>query len=148
MIVGWWWQRQISQFDAGVYLVVSLSCIFSWIVFLTGPSRPLFYIFSSFQTNITIFTTNKCDNCPYSIRWWDSNPQPLDHESPPIATKPGIPPFSWIFCTIFLRSHWSKMLQCWIESGSIGIDYGLSGNYLSCMLLPASFHIVVQMTLR
>ena len=27
-----------------------------------GPTRPLFHLFSSFQTHITIFTTNKCEN--------------------------------------------------------------------------------------
>ena len=39
-------------------------------------SRPLFRLFSSFQTNIAIFTTNKCEKCPSSKRCWDSNPQP------------------------------------------------------------------------
>ena len=29
--------------------------------------------------------------CPSSIQCWDSNPQPLEHESPPITTRPGIP---------------------------------------------------------
>ena len=33
-----------------------------------GQPRPLFHFFSSFQTNITILTTNKCDKCPSSIR--------------------------------------------------------------------------------
>ena len=57
-----------------------------------GHPRPLFHLFSSFQTNITIFTTNICEKCPSSIRCWDSNPQPLEHESPPITTWPGLPP--------------------------------------------------------
>ena len=62
----------------------------NWI-FKNGPSRPLFRLFSSFQTNITIFTANKCEKCP-SCKWrWDSNPQPSEHESPPITTRPGIP---------------------------------------------------------
>ena len=29
-----------------------------------GHPRSLFFIFSSFQTKITIFTTNKCEKCP------------------------------------------------------------------------------------
>ena len=33
-----------------------------------GQPRPLFHLFSSFQTNITILTTYKCDKCPSSIR--------------------------------------------------------------------------------
>ena len=30
--------------------------------------------------------------CASSIRCWDSNPQPSEHESPPIITMPGLPP--------------------------------------------------------
>ena len=53
---------------------------------------PLFHLFSSFQANITIFTANKCEKCPSSIQGWGSNPQPSEHESPPITTRPGLPP--------------------------------------------------------
>ena len=28
--------------------------------------------------------------CPSSIQHQDSNPQPLEHESPPITTRPGL----------------------------------------------------------
>ena len=31
-------------------------------------------------------------SCQSSIRRWDSNPQPSLHESPPITTRPGLPP--------------------------------------------------------
>ena len=54
-------------------------------------TRALFHLFSYFQTNITIFIANKCENFPSSIRCWDSNPQPSEHESPPITTRPGLP---------------------------------------------------------
>ena len=27
-----------------------------------------------------------------SIWCWDSNPQPLEHESSPVTTRPGLPP--------------------------------------------------------
>ena len=56
-----------------------------------GHPRPLFRSFSSFQTNITIFTTNKCEKCPSSILCWDSNPWPSEHESPPMTTRPRLP---------------------------------------------------------
>ena len=59
--------------------------------FILGQPRPLFYLFSSFQTHIiTIFTTNKCEklSCPSSIQCRDSNSWPLEHESPPINTRP------------------------------------------------------------
>ena len=43
--------------------------------------RPLFNLFSSFQTQITNFTTNgNVNKCPSSIWCWDSNSQPLEHE--------------------------------------------------------------------
>ena len=48
-----------------------------------------FCLFSSFQTNITIITTNQCEKWPSGIWCWDSNPQPLEHESSPITTRPG-----------------------------------------------------------
>ena len=51
-----------------------------------GQSRPLFVYFWSFQTNISIFTTNICEKCPSSIRCQDLNPQPLERESLPITT--------------------------------------------------------------
>ena len=45
--------------------------------FLNGPSPASFIVYlRSFQTNITIFTTNNVKNCPSSIQYWDSNPQP------------------------------------------------------------------------
>ena len=54
-----------------------------------GHPRTLFHLFSSFQTNITIFTTNKGENYPSNIWRWDSNPQPL---KPPVTTRPWLPP--------------------------------------------------------
>ena len=57
-----------------------------------GQPRPLFHLFSSFQTNITIFTANKCEKYPSSIHCRDSNSRPLEQESPPITTRPGLPP--------------------------------------------------------
>ena len=58
-------------------------------------STPVSFIiyFWSFQTNtITIFTNNLCEKCPSSIWCWDLNPQPWEYESPPITTRPGLPP--------------------------------------------------------
>ena len=62
--------------------------------FKNGPTPASFHLFSSFQTHITIFTTNKCEKCPSSIWCWDSNSQPLEHEFPPITTRPGLPPLN------------------------------------------------------
>ena len=61
--------------------------------FKMGQPRPLFIVyFRSFKTNITIFTTINVKKCPSSIRYQDSNPGPLARESPPITTRPGLPP--------------------------------------------------------
>ena len=64
--------------------------------FLKKWDKPgLFFIyFQSFQTNKTIFSTNQCVkiSCPSSIRCRDSNQRPSEHESPPITTRPGLPP--------------------------------------------------------
>ena len=57
-----------------------------------GQPRSFFHVFLSFQTNITILTPNKYEICPSSIRRWDSNSQPSDSESPPLTTRPGLPP--------------------------------------------------------
>ena len=31
-------------------------------------------------------------SCPPSIQCWDLNPRTSEHESPPITTRPGLPP--------------------------------------------------------
>ena len=74
-----------------------------------GHPRALFNLFSSFQTNITIFTTKICEKCPSSKQCWDSNPRPSVHESPPITTRPGLPTFPYLFA--FERSCLSMYLQ-------------------------------------
>ena len=57
-----------------------------------GQPWPLFSLFSSFQTHITIFTTNRyVKKCPCSIQSRYSNSQPLEHDSSPITTRPGLP---------------------------------------------------------
>ena len=50
-------------------------------------------------------------SCPSSIRRRDSNPRPLDHEPPPITTRPGLPPkrpYSW---EDFLMGHQQPLLS-------------------------------------
>ena len=55
-----------------------------------GQPRPLFHLFLSFLTHITIFTTKKCEKCPSSILYRDSNSRPLAPKSPPMTTRPGL----------------------------------------------------------
>ena len=85
-------------------------------VFTNGPSPASFsFIFDLFQTNInTIFTTNQCEkiSSPSSIRSQDSNPRPLERESPPITTRPGLPPkLTKNVTTILIVCTWSLRRQ-------------------------------------
>ena len=64
-------------------------------------------LFSSFQIQITIFTTNKCEKSPSSIQCWNSNPWPSEHESPPVTTRPGLPPTG----SITLFANLTQMLR-------------------------------------
>ena len=58
-----------------------------------GQPRPLFRLFSVFSNKHYKFLQQiYVKRCPYSIWCWDSNPRPLERESPPITTKPGLPP--------------------------------------------------------
>ena len=85
---------------------MSILSLFLWFFFKKmGQTRPLFFVyFRSFQANIiTIFTTNICEKSPSSIRCRDSNPRPLEHESLPITTRPGLPPN---LSKSILRSLW------------------------------------------
>ena len=56
-----------------------------------GQPRPLFHLFSSFQT--TNFIKNRyVKKRPSSLWYRDSNSRPSEHESPIITTRPGLPP--------------------------------------------------------
>ena len=53
----------------------------------------LFFIyFRLFKQALQFLQQINVKQCPSSIRHWDSNPQPLEIESPPITTRPGLPP--------------------------------------------------------
>ena len=54
-------------------------------------TRPLFHLFTWFQT-LKFLQQINVKKCPSSRRCWDSNPQPLEQESLPITTRPGLPP--------------------------------------------------------
>ena len=69
----------------------STRCLFG--IYLRWANPGLFFVyFWSFQTNNTIFTSNQYKKCPSSIQNWDYKPRPLEHESSPITTRPGLPP--------------------------------------------------------
>ena len=91
---------QILVSDEDSYLFLQTTNLYEHILFVQfqnyvqsvflkmGQSRHLFNSFSSFQTHIRIFRTNKSEkvSIQYTVR--DSNSRPLEHESPPITTRP------------------------------------------------------------
>ena len=95
------------------FVKLKFFCFFKW----ANPGLFLVY-FRSFQTNIvTIFTTNKCEKCPSSIRCQDSNSQPSDYESTHLTTRPGLPPIvklkfqlsnSFVTCVELSLVEWSQ----------------------------------------
>ena len=63
-----------------------------------GPT-PASFLFLSFQTHITNFTKNRyVKKCSSSIWWRDLNSRPLEHEFPPITTRPGLLPDDYCYC--------------------------------------------------
>ena len=67
-----------------------------------GHPQPLFICFRlSKQTFKFLQQINvkKCHVHSVYLWYWDSNPQPLKHESSPITTRPGLPPNSNYFTT-------------------------------------------------
>ena len=59
------------------------------VFFKNGPSRPLFHLFSYFQTHCNPLQKVNVKKCPSWIWCQDSNSRPLEHESPPTTTSPG-----------------------------------------------------------
>ena len=74
----------------------------SIIIILMGQPRPLFIYLLLFKHTLIFFTINRyVKKCPSSILCrdcQDSNSRPLEHESPPITTRPEQPP-SKFFCS-------------------------------------------------
>ena len=82
-------QRVLQIISVFVAYLAKHSLTLKIIIFQKWANPASFsFIFCLFQTHITIFTTNKCEKCPSSIRCQDSNSRPLGHESPPITTTP------------------------------------------------------------
>ena len=82
----------------------------------------LFFVyFRSFQTNNTFITSNHCEkmSCPPSVRCRDSNPQPSKFESPPITTRPGLPPTSKVVCQAGQNSSLPAKIFCLLLIGTV-----------------------------
>ena len=68
-----------------------------------GHSRPLFGLFKQTWQFLQQINEKKCP--------WDSNQWPSEHESPPITTRPGLPPNLSIALALFINSKWSYQLS-------------------------------------
>ena len=78
----------LSQYGAPWLRIVLLS-FYEW----ANPQPLLLFIFGLFkQTSLQFLHLIYVKKCPSSIQYQDSNPQPLEHESPPVTTRPGLPP--------------------------------------------------------
>ena len=53
--------------------------------------QPLFIYFHFFKHTLQFLQQINVKKCPSSIRCQDSNSRPLEHESPPITTRSGLP---------------------------------------------------------
>ena len=58
-----------------------------------GIPRPLFVYCRLFYKQTVQFKNKLMWKSPSSKRWWDSNPQPSEHESAPVTTRPGLMSF-------------------------------------------------------
>ena len=98
-------------------------------IFLKKWANPgLFFIYFHSFTHITIFTSNKCEKCPFSIRCQDSNSQPLEHESPPITIRPGLPPC--LFGNVYVAPLGTLCLLMVLQSSYI------FPSHIVCFIIP------------
>ena len=67
-----------------------------YLFFFNGPIPASFsFIFGFFKQTLQFLQQIYVNKCPSSIQCWDANPQPLERESLPITTGPGLPPKWW-----------------------------------------------------
>ena len=53
------------------------------------PRQPLFSFYRLFEQTFQFLQKINAAKCPSRIWCWDSNPHPLEQESPPITTRQG-----------------------------------------------------------
>ena len=90
------WKVETNPLSYGDWFIkIPMACVMNQLFLKKWANPGLFFVyFRFFQTNIvTVFTTNKCEKCPSSIRCRDSNSQPSDYKSSPLTTRPGLPPY-------------------------------------------------------
>ena len=90
--------RQLtSRFVKSEFILTFEKVFFKW------ANIGLFFVFSVFLKKQYNFYNKSMwkMSCPSSKRCWDSNPQPFEHKSSHITTRPELPP-NWIWKTFFM----------------------------------------------
>ena len=86
--------------------VVLKVCLKKW----ANPG--LFFIyFRLFKHTLQFLQQINVKKCPSSIRYWDSNPWPFGHESPPITTRP-VCLIESVKCIYLLRNLLNTKQKC------------------------------------
>ena len=99
-----------------IYDIGSDDCIFGAYLIPFDLSSLVYscrFYFQSLQSN-DIFYNILVRKCPSSIRHRDSNIQPLDYESPPLTTRPGLPSMNTLH--LLLTASWSPIGSASITS--------------------------------
>ena len=63
--------------------------------FLNGPSSASFSFI--FQSTVKFMQQTNVKHDPSRMHGWDSNTQPFEYQSPPITTRPWLPPLGTNF---------------------------------------------------
>ena len=74
------------------------------------PILGVFFVYFVFSNKQILQQIPIWEKCPSSIRCRDSNPQPSEHESPPITTRPGI---HWTWNSFITQSQVARRLLRW-----------------------------------
>ena len=121
----------------------------------------LYHLFSVFSNKHHYnFTTNVCEKMSILYTELEFEPQPLGHESPPIATWPGLPPLLGLFVPT-IKGYKTKRSLNYGLILFIGLSLRLSwidwlhrtANYVavvprpSCIFTSCSFRLVCILTL-
>ena len=93
------------------------SFVFEWTI--QASFRVYFRLFKQTLQFLQQIYVKKSPSC---IRCWDSNPQPSVHESPPITTRSGLPPYG-LFCLFVLFTSQLKR-RCCSRDSNPGMQHG------------------------
>ena len=81
------WREKNCLRIASLRLAKPIQSSFKWAIL------GLIFVYFRLFKHTWQFLNKLCDFlCPFSIQHWDSNSVPSEHKSPPLTTRPGLPP--------------------------------------------------------